>query len=254
VWNWLFYQDGNIELEIRLTGILQVYPLAQGEPTPYGTQIAPGIIAQNHQHMFSVRIDPMVDGLRNSVVETDIVARPEPTGSDANFAGNGFYTASTTLAKASDGVRDFNAGADRRWRIVQPAHTHPYTGLETGYAILAKGAVVPFMPRADSWVGRRANFAAHTLWVVREREAARGGGRMWPAGKYVPQAREEPKDSVLAWVRDDAEDKIADEDVLVYLTVGTTHVPRPEDWPVCVPLSLFVAARANRETGCRSNT
>ena len=85
-WYWFFYQDGSIEFEARLTGILQVYVADKDEPNPYGTTIAPQISAQNHQHLFCIRLDPMIDGLKNSVVETDIVPSPHPTGSKENFA------------------------------------------------------------------------------------------------------------------------------------------------------------------------
>ncbi|KZV71517.1 hypothetical protein PENSPDRAFT_675329 [Peniophora sp. CONT] len=247
IWNYLFYQDGTIELEIRLTGILQVYTLAQGEDSPHGTVVAPGINAHFHQHMFSLRVDPMLDGLSNSVVETDVNPLPQPTGSAENFAGNGFDVTHTTLTSAKDGVRDWNQDKDRRWRIINPARKHPASGLPVGYSINAKGGATPFLPRPDSWVGRRANFAAHTMWVVKDKEEVHGGGRMWPAGKYVPQAREEPKDSLAAWVREDAktETKIDGEDVLVYVTVGTTHIPRPEDWPVMPVDHLRVAFKPN---------
>jgi len=53
---------------------------------------------------------------------------------------------------------------------------------------------------------------------------------MWPAGKYVSQTREEPEDSVGQWVK--SEDSIENGDILLYITIGTTHIPRPEDWPV----------------------
>ncbi|KAI0044568.1 hypothetical protein FA95DRAFT_1562098 [Auriscalpium vulgare] len=249
IWNYYFYQDGSIELEIRLTGILQVYVAGQNEPTPYGTRIAPGIDAHNHQHIFSVRIDPMIDGLANSVIETDVLPVPFPTGSTENFAGNGFVTHDHRLRAASEGGRAWDAAADRRWRIVNPAHTHYATGHPVGYAVGVKGGATPFLPRPDGWVGRRATFAHKTLWVVREREDA-AGGRMWPSGKYVPQARDEPVDSLARWAREDGEESIDGEDVLVYVTVGTTHIPRPEDWPVyVVPLfCVFVGPTASVAT------
>ena len=61
---------------------------------------------------------------------------------------------------------------------------------------------------------------------------------MWPSGKYVPQARGEPADSLARWLRDDGEENIENEDVVVFVTVGTTHIPRPEDWPVYVYSSV----------------
>jgi len=69
---------------------------------------------------------------------------------------------------------------------------------------------------------------------------------MWPAGKYVPQTRAPPADSIGEWVK--GKESIENEDILVYVTVGTTHVPRPEDWPVYVlfpslPLHVILQIR-----------
>ncbi|KAH9981670.1 peroxisomal copper amine oxidase [Russula compacta] len=232
VWNYFFYQDGSIELEIRLTGILQVYIAGSDEPAPYATRVAPGINAHFHQHLFSVRIDPMVDGLLNTVVETDVLPVIAGYGSPENFAGNAFQVHDRVLRRASEGAREWDASTDRRWRIVSAGMKHYASGQQTGYSIGVKGGATTALPRPEGWVGRRATFTRNTLWVVREKEDAREGGRMWPSGKYVPQAREEPADSLARWVRDDGDESIENEDVLVYVTVGTTHIPRPEDWPV----------------------
>ncbi|KAJ6631458.1 copper amine oxidase [Mycena sp. CBHHK59/15] len=225
--NYMFYQDGGIELEIRLTGILQVYVAADGEPNPYGTTVAPNISAQYHQHIFSVRVDPMVDGLHNSVVETDIAPAPAPTGSTANFAGNAF-TATDTVLK-TESAREYAYATERRWRIVNPARKHYSTGAAVGYTLGVRGGALPLMTQPDGWVGRRATFAKNALWVCRDIEGAKGG-RMWPAGKYVPQTRDSPEDSIGEWVK--GQQSVENEDILVYLTVGVTHIPRPEDWPV----------------------
>ncbi|KAJ6497511.1 copper amine oxidase [Mycena sanguinolenta] len=227
IFNYMFYQDGSIEMEIRLTGILQVYIAADGEKSPYGTIVAPNINAHYHQHIFSVRVDPMVDGLLNSVVETDIMPSVHPTGSAENFGGNAFIATDTVLKTES--ARDYEPGKERRWRIVNPARQHYSTGQDVGYALGVKGAAIQLMTQPDGWVGRRATFAKKAMWVCRDIEGAKGG-RMWPAGKYVPQTRNAPEDSVGNWVK--GEKNVEQEDLLVYLTVGVTHIPRPEDWPV----------------------
>jgi len=234
VWNYFFYQDGTVEFEVRLTGILQVSVATSNEPAPYATRVAPSINAHFHQHVFSIRIDPMVDGLLNSVVETDVLPITAGYGSPENFAGNAFQVHDRVLRRASEGACDWDLSTDRRWRIVSAGKKHYASGQPTGYTINVKGGATAFLPRPEGWVGRRATFAHKTLWVVREKEDEREGGRMWPSGKYVPQAREEPTDSLARWLRDDGEKSIENEDVLVYVTVGTTHIPRPEDWPVYV--------------------
>ena len=218
IWNYYFYQDGSIDFEIRLTGILQIYVAKDNEPTPYSVKVAPNLNAQYHQHMFSIRIDPMIDGLKNSVVETDVISLPNsPTASAANYAGNAFLTQDTVIKTEAGRAYDYDK--ERRWRIINPGKKHYSSGHAVGYTLGVKGGATPMMVRPDSWVGRRASFLRNTVWVCRDIEAEDSGTlRMWPAGKYVPQTRQEPKDSIGSWV--EGEMGVEDEDILVYLTVG----------------------------------
>ena len=64
---WYFYQDGNIQFEIKLTGILSLGAAHEDETPQWGTMIAPLLYAPNHQHFFNVRLDFAVDGIRNTV-------------------------------------------------------------------------------------------------------------------------------------------------------------------------------------------
>ncbi|XP_006453962.1 hypothetical protein AGABI2DRAFT_113718 [Agaricus bisporus var. bisporus H97] len=93
------------------------------------------------------------------------------------------------------------------------------------------------MAKDDSWFMIRAPFVKNALWVCRDVEGGENGSeRVYPAGKYVPQTRQTPTDSIGNWVKD--EKHTDGEDILVYFTVGTTHIPRPEDWPV-MPMDAF---------------
>ncbi|PFH46270.1 hypothetical protein AMATHDRAFT_155768, partial [Amanita thiersii Skay4041] len=246
IWNYLFYQDGSIEFEIRLTGILQAGVGKDGETSPYGTTVAPNIIAHYHQHLFSLRIDPMIDGLSNSVIESDVIPQDAPTGSDVNFAGNGFTTRDTVLQTECE--RTWEYATDRRWKIVNRGRRHYSSGKEGGYVVLMKAGAVPMMAREDGWVGRRAAFARSAVWVCRDVEGdsageEKGTVRMWPAGKYVPQTREEPEESVGRWVKGGK--GVDGEDILMFVTIGTTHIPRPEDWPVMPVENLSVFLKPN---------
>ena len=57
----LSLQDGKIEAEVKLTGILSLGALQPGESRKYGTTIAPGLYAPVHQHFFVARMDMAVD-------------------------------------------------------------------------------------------------------------------------------------------------------------------------------------------------
>ena len=81
---WRFYQDGNIQCEVRATGIMVTTPFADSQP-PYGTLIDQRTYAPFHQHFIVARLDLDVDGERNTVYATDAVrcrpARATPTAS-----------------------------------------------------------------------------------------------------------------------------------------------------------------------------
>ena len=77
---WYLYQDGNIQFEIKLTGILSLGALQPGEKSPYGALIAPQLYAPNHQHFFNVRLDFDLDGTANSVYQVDVL--PDEPGAE----------------------------------------------------------------------------------------------------------------------------------------------------------------------------
>ena len=81
---WYLYQDGNIQFEVKLTGVLSLGAVRPGEASPYGALIAPQLYAPNHQHFFNVRLDLDIDGTANSVYQVDVV--PDEPGPKNPFA------------------------------------------------------------------------------------------------------------------------------------------------------------------------
>ncbi len=72
---WYFYLDGNIQLEVKLTGIVSPMAITPGDQPEFANVIAPGIAAPHHQHLFSARLDLDVDGPSNSVYEVEAEVR-----------------------------------------------------------------------------------------------------------------------------------------------------------------------------------
>merc|ERR1711939_675937 len=223
---WKFGQAGDVECEIKLTGILNLYTMGEGEEGgKFGTEVAPRVMAHHHQHIFSVRIDPMIDGIKNSVIEVDTVPVEESTGEPENWAGNAFGTVKTVLEKCgTDGVRDQDPNKGRLWQIVNENRKHYSSKLPVGYKIMCKD-MPPLLAKPDSLVAMRAPFAKHNLWV-----APYNPNQLYPAGHFVPQTMKTPDDSIEAFVAGDR--SIRNEDLALWLTWGVTHVVRPEDHPV----------------------
>ena len=106
---WYFYLDGSIEFEMKMTGI--IFTSAYPGNDRYATEVAPGLGAPVHQHLFSARLDMMVDGLVNVVEEVDV--QGEPVGPDNPF-GNAITQQVTRLTRestASGGPRRSGAGS-----------------------------------------------------------------------------------------------------------------------------------------------
>ena len=74
---WRFYADGNIECEVRATGLMVTTPLARGEDrSAYGTVVDDRTYAPFHQHFIVAKLDLDIDGAANTVLEVDSVAAP----------------------------------------------------------------------------------------------------------------------------------------------------------------------------------
>ena len=214
---WYFYLDGTIECEIKATGVLftSAYP---GDEHPYSTEVAPGLAAPFHQHLFSARLDMTVDGLANAVEEVDVSGLP--IGPD-NPYGNAIAQTVTRLTRESQAGRRADGSRGRTWRIVSTERANRF-GRPTSYTLYPESAPVLLADPASP-LAKRAGFAANHLWVTRYHPAHR-----CPAGDFVNQ---NPGGAGLpAFIAGDQD--IDGADIVLWHTFGPTHVPRPEDWPV----------------------
>ncbi|MGZ4172061.1 MAG: primary-amine oxidase, partial [Solirubrobacteraceae bacterium] len=73
---WRFHQDGNIQVEVRATGIMVTTHFAEGRQPPYGTLVDERTYAPFHQHFLVARLDLDVDGDANTVVASESEALP----------------------------------------------------------------------------------------------------------------------------------------------------------------------------------
>jgi primary-amine oxidase len=215
---WYLYQDGMVELEVKLTGVLSTGAVAPGTDPEHGTLVAPGLNAMVHQHFFNFRLDLDIDGTRNAVDE--VWTESLPPGPE-NPYGNAFRARRRRLATERDAQRTVDNRSARWWEIVNPDVRHRL-GAPVGYRLLPGGTAFPFA-QPDAPVSKRAGFMRNHLWVTPyrpdERYAAGEYPNLHPGGAGLPE-----------WTS--ADRPIDGEDVVVWYTFGHHHVPRPEDWPV----------------------
>jgi primary-amine oxidase len=215
---WYFYLDGTIQLEAKLTGIMQTMAVAPGEVPVHGALVAPQLAAPNHQHLFCFRLDLDVDGEANSVYECEL--RAAPADGEGNDYGNAMVNVAEPLETELGARRLADATRARTWKVVNPARTNRL-GQPVGYRLLP-GLAPTLLAGPDTSIGRRAAFARYNLWVTpyepAERRAA-GDPVCNPGGDGLP-----------AWTA--ADRPVIDTDVVLWYSFGVNHAPRAEDWPV----------------------
>lgn len=214
---WYLYLDGTIEFEVKATGIV----FTSGHPGgdyPYATEIAPGLGAPCHQHLFCARLDMMLDGSGNSVEEVD--TRRMQVGPD-NPHGNAFALQRTPLTRESDAQRVADNSVGRTWHVSNPTSLNRL-GKPVGYALHPEGQQL-LLADDESSIARRAAFATKHLWVTQYDAHER-----YAAGDFVNQHH--GGGGLPAFVANDR--SIEDQDIVLWHTFGLTHFPRPEDWPI----------------------
>ncbi|POS79322.1 primary-amine oxidase [Diaporthe helianthi] len=237
-----FTLDGTYKLEIKLTGMLNTYCMHPTETAaPYGTEVAPSINAHNHQHIFSLRVDPEVDGPNNTVVQNDAVLSDDPLGSAGNPHGNGFYCKKTPLRTSLEGAADYCHETGRSWDIINPNSINTVAKKPVAYKILNNNCPT-ILAKEGSPVWKRAGFARKALWVTPYRDY-----ELFPAGDYVCQSSGQDghpfNETVVDWAARD--EPIENTDIVCYIQFGLTHFPRTEDFPIMPAEPVGVMIRAS---------
>ncbi|GBL21536.1 copper methylamine oxidase [Acidimicrobiaceae bacterium] len=222
---WYFYQDGSIEFEAKLTGIVLTLADTPGKPHPSATELEPGLWAPYHQHILCARLDLDIDGggdeiagIHNTVIEVDSFAHEL---GPKNIYGGAYETSETVLGRELEAKRVVDPFKSRFWKIINPNRKN-HMGKPVGYKLVPGHTTFP-LALPESTIGKRAGFMYQHLWVTKNETAER-----YPAGDYPYQHAGGA--GLPEWTQ--ANREIENTDVVLWHVFGTNHIPRTEDWPV----------------------
>jgi len=217
-YNIYFYVDGTIEPSVKMTGILNTSGTDEESPT-YATRLGTNLEAQFHQHWFATRLDVCVDGEKNSVSEINVI----PEVKEKNPFGNAFVAKETIFQTELQATRHIEPKTSRYWKVFNPNVLNPRNNKPVAYKLIPGHNSFP-MCTEESWQRRRAGFISNHLWVTKYNE----NEPLYIAGKYTNQS--DGTEGIQHWIKKDQ--KIENEDLVVWYVFGATHIPRLEDWPV----------------------
>lgn len=228
IFAWMFHQNGTVEFETRATGILATSLIDAGKLSNYGNVVSPGVLAANHQHLFCVRIDPMLEGSNNTVIQEESISIP--TSEAENPYGNAWNVVKKPFEKS--GFADASPQTARVFKIVNEKMLNPISRNPMGYKLVPQPSQL-LLCNSTSLVRKRAKFAEHHIWVTRYRD-----GDFWAGGKFTNQSLVET-DGVADYAARDED--VRNADVVLWHTYGITHNPRVEDYPV-MPVEIMSVA------------
>lgn len=224
--DWVFQQDGSIKVVAAATGIDNVKGVRSrtaaedkdGKDGAYGRFIAENIVAPNHDHFFSFRLDLDVDGPSNSLVRDRLVQKRLP----ADHPRKSLWVVDEEIAKTEhQGQLHMMMEKPEVWRVINPNVIGPL-GYPVSYEIKAGHNAVSLLT-PDDFPRRRAGFVDHHLWVTPQRDNER-----FAAGDFPTQSK--GGDGLPAWTK--ANRPVENIDIVLWYTMGFHHLPRSEDWPV----------------------
>lgn len=215
---WYLYQDGSIQFEVKLTGVLSLGAFEPGQQPKYGNLVAPQVYAPNHQHFFNMRLDFDLDGTANTVQQLDVIAEPE---GENNSYGNAFVAQATNLTTEKQARAHLNLQTGRSWKIINPSRKNS-VGTPVGYRFLPGDNAFP-LASPSAWWRKRARFVDYHVWVT-----PYGENEQYGAGDFPNQSP--GGEGLVRWTEKDR--PIDNKDVVFWYTFGHTHIPRPEDYPV----------------------
>jgi primary-amine oxidase len=229
--NWIFKEDGTIELDVVLSGIMltknsNVTSVAGGHDhndpdLQFAHLVAPNVVAPHHQHFFNVRLDLDVDGTENSVAELETGPAP---GSVENPAGNAFVMTETAIQSEARGARDLNFASQRKWKVFNPNSRTPSLGYARGYILVPGANSVPYLTPKSPLL-TRGGFVSHHVWLTHQDD-----NELYAAGTYPTQRP--TSEGLPEWIKKNR--PLENSDVVLWYTFALTHAPRPEEWPVMV--------------------
>jgi primary-amine oxidase len=229
LFHWIFKQDGSLEVDVGATGIMLPKGVRETDGSMSddgghhaGHLVAPGVVAPHHQHFFNFRLDFDVDGTKNSVAELN--TEPVPAGPENPYQ-NAMRVDERVLRDEAEAQRDLNLQQSRRWKVFNPS-LKTGLGYAPGFLLVPAENAVPYVLPGSN-IRRRAGFINHAVWVTRYHPEERHA-----AGYYPNQSR--GGEGLPVWAGN--RESIRDQDLVVWYTMGLTHVPRPEEWPV-MPVS-----------------
>jgi Cu2+-containing amine oxidase len=222
VYSYMFNQDGSMECYVDLMGQTTnqwVESSTDGEEVPNGQRVSKQLVALNHTHITTWRIDFDIDGVKNTVDEHNY--KPD-CSKKASPCGDAVISEHLTLKTEKEAKRNHCIATNRTWEV-HNHHSLNRLGFPRGYEIygLSPNGNSTSLARDDGAAHSHFPFVKHHLAVTKFNNR-----EQFASGTFPVLANEQTGLPVYQ----DNNQNIEDTDIVVWYNGIFFHHPHTEDY------------------------
>ncbi|XP_072307306.1 diamine oxidase [copper-containing] [Eucyclogobius newberryi] len=221
IWDFLFYQNGVVEVRVSATGYIHA-TFFTPNGLNYGTKVFHYVLGNLHTHLIHFKVDLDVAGRENSFETIDLKY--------VNFTNPWSPKHFVVQSKLQRNEHKTEKSAAFRFGKKFPRYMHFYNpneknkwGHHKGYRIQFNSHAHTVLPRG--WREENGiSWARYPLAVTRHKDSESSSSSI-----YTQNDPWEPAVSFEDYIRDNED--IVKQDLVAWVTVGFLHIPHSEDIP-----------------------
>ncbi|XP_063780739.1 amiloride-sensitive amine oxidase [copper-containing]-like [Pseudophryne corroboree] len=221
IWDFLFYQNGVIEVKVHATGYIQA-SFFTPDGLNYGSKVYNHVLGNLHTHLVHYKVDLDVAGTENSfetiTLKYENISNPWSPG---HFIVQSRMERTTRKSEMQACFR-FGSPLPRYLMFRNPNKKNKW-GHDRSYRIQYNSHAHSVLPRG--WNEEKGiSWSRYSLAVTRHRDS-----EMTSSSPYNQNDPWEPAVKFEKFIRNNEE--IVNQDLVAWVTVGFLHIPHAEDIP-----------------------
>lgn len=221
IYDYLFYPNGVVEARVSTTGYVQATYWTSNE-SPYGNPIHPGVAGTIHDHLLNYKVDLDIGGQKNSYETIDITVE--------NITNPWFPKARRVQKVLRRSLKETEQDAIYHRNFDHPKYLNFFSegnvnkmGVNRGYRIHIRDTTKQMYPK-DWELVRGADWSRSQMTVTKRKEEEEKSSSI-----YNQNSMYNPVVNFESFTADN--ERIVNEDLVAWVTVGVMHVPHSEDIP-----------------------
>ncbi|XP_031574868.1 amiloride-sensitive amine oxidase [copper-containing]-like [Actinia tenebrosa] len=220
VWDFTFYQNGVIQVQVSSTGyIMGTFYI--DDVKPYGYKLSNYGTATTHEHLASFKVDLDVLGTKNSYETIQV---------DIESVQNSWENITRVRKVLKPVTRQTELEAVYKFNFETPTYLNFYNeekknkmGVRRGYRIQNNGMTKLLYPE-DWMLVPMISWGQYQMAVTKHKDSER-----YSSSPYNQNAPKDPQVDFRKYISDN--ESIVNQDLVAWVTIGMMHIPHSEDLP-----------------------